>query len=172
MPPGNHVAPPSLSPFEDSSIDKIPSNDTFVNLQNGLSVAGKPPDDANVPFNSTLHTFPVDMPMPVQALHSSESPCDCCKQLLYMNDMLGRFALTCTRSLADQRIRDTDIAVRAVVHGWDAVSHLYPMDPVWTMLRTADEAVWRTCGAVERLSILRVVSLTLRVRFVCLFLLL
>jgi hypothetical protein len=102
--------------------------------------------------------------MPIQALlQSNEPPCDCCKQLLYMNDMLGRFALTCTQSMADQRMRDSDIAIRSVVQGWDAVSHLYPLDPVWNMLRTADEGVWRTCGAVERIAILRVVCLMLRV---------
>ncbi|KAL4912640.1 hypothetical protein BDW62DRAFT_13169 [Aspergillus aurantiobrunneus] len=159
-----HVQHSASPPFEESSmIDKFSPTGTFVNMHGGLSMPGKTPDDIHVPFNSTLHTFPMDMPMPVQALlHSTEPPCDCCKQLLYMNDMLGRFALTCTRSMADQRIRDADIAIRAVVHGWDAVSHLYPLDPVWTMLRTADEAVWRSCGAVERLSILRVVSLMLR----------
>ncbi|KAL4932508.1 bZIP transcription factor [Aspergillus undulatus] len=155
----------SVSPsFEESSmIDKFSPNGTFVHMQDGLPMAGKAPNDVHVPFNSTLHTFPLDMPMPIQAVvHSEESPCDCCKQLLYMNDMLGRFALTCTRSMADQRIRDADIAVRAVLHGWDAVGHLYPLDPVWTMLRTADDAVWRNCGAVERLAVLRVVSMMLR----------
>lgn len=136
-------------------------------MHDGLSLTGKAAEDISVPFNSTFHTFPLNMPMPIEAVvHSTERPCDCCKQLLYMNDMLGRFALTCTRSMADQRIRDADIAIRAVVHGWDAVTHLHPLDPVWTMLRTADETVWRTCGAVERVGILRVVNLMLRVRTV------
>ncbi|KAL4907860.1 hypothetical protein BDW74DRAFT_148158 [Aspergillus multicolor] len=162
--PGSHPHVQSASPpFDESGIiDKYSPNGTYVGLPDGLSITGKPPDDVNVPFNSTMHTFPLDMPMPLQALHSSESQCGCCKQLLYMNDMLGRFALTCTRSMADQRMRDSDIAVRVIVHGWEAVTHLYPLDPVWTMLRTADEAVWRTCGLVERLAILRVVSLMLR----------
>ncbi|KAL4976225.1 hypothetical protein BDW66DRAFT_135431 [Aspergillus desertorum] len=160
----HHVPHQSASPpFEESGIiDKYSPNGTYISLHDGMSMTGKSPDDVNVPFNSTLHTFPLDMPMPIQALHSTEPPCDCCKQLLYMNDMLGRFALTCTRGMADQRIHDADIAIRAIVHGWDAVSHLHPLDPVWAMLRTADEAVWRTCGALERLAILRVVSLTLR----------
>ncbi|KAL5337235.1 hypothetical protein BJX70DRAFT_250587 [Aspergillus crustosus] len=161
----SHVPQQSASPsFEDSSlIDKFSPNGTFVNLPDGLSITGKTPDDVHVPFNSTLHTFPMDMPMPIQALlQSNEPPCDCCKQLLYMNDMLGRFALNCTRTMVDQKIRDTDIAVRAVVQGWDAVSQLYPMDPVWNMLRTADEGVWRSCGALERIAVLRVVSLMLR----------
>ncbi|KAL4799193.1 hypothetical protein BDV19DRAFT_294239 [Aspergillus venezuelensis] len=164
-PSQGHVPPQSVSPsFDDPSmIDKYSPNGTYVNISDGISMSGKAPDDVHVPFNSTLHTFPLDMPMPIQAVvHSAEQPCDCCKQLLYMNDMLGRFALTCTRSMADQRIRDMDIAIRAVVHGWDAVTQLHPLDPVWTMLRTADESVWRTCGAVERLAILRVVSLMLR----------
>ncbi|KAL4876872.1 hypothetical protein BJY04DRAFT_199374 [Aspergillus karnatakaensis] len=161
----SHIPQQSASPsFEDSSIiDKFSPNGTFVNLPDGLSMTGKTPEDVHVPFNSTLHTFPMDMPMPIQAVvHSTEPPCDCCKQLLYMNEMLGRFALSCTRTMADQRIRDSDIAIRAVVQGWDAVGHLYPLDPVWNMLRTADEAVWRTCGAVERVAVLRVVSLMLR----------
>ncbi|KAL6230999.1 hypothetical protein BDW75DRAFT_221362 [Aspergillus navahoensis] len=160
----HHIPHQSASPpFEESGIvDKYSPNSAYASLPSGMSMTGKPPDDVHVPFNSTLHTFPLDMPMPIQALHSTELPCDCCKQLLYMNDMLGRFALTCTRSMADQRMRDADIAIRAIVYGWDAVGHLYPLDPIWAMLRTADEAVWRTCGALERLAILRVVSLMLR----------
>ncbi|KAI9376115.1 hypothetical protein BJX61DRAFT_460659 [Aspergillus egyptiacus] len=158
-----HQGQVSSPPFDEPTmIDKFSPDGPFVNLTEGL-LAGKSPDSVHVPFNSTLHTFPLDIPMPIQSiLQSTEPPCNCCKQLLYMNDMLGRFALTCTRIMADQRIRDADIAIRAVLHGWDAVSHSYPLDPVWTMLRTADEAVWRTCGTVERLSILRVVSLMLR----------
>ncbi|KAL4804140.1 hypothetical protein BDV18DRAFT_35846 [Aspergillus unguis] len=160
IPPSHHL-PQSTSPYEDpTAMDKMPSNGPFVNLQDGLTLTGKGPDVHA--FNSTLHTFPVDIQMPVHALHTTEPPCACCKQLLYMNDMLGRFALTCSRGMADQRIRDSDIAIRAVVHGWDVVSHLYALDPAWAMLRTADETVWRTCGTIERLSILRVVSLTLR----------
>lgn len=161
-----HIAQHSASPaFDESSmIDKFSPNGSFVNMHDGLPLPGKTSDEIHVPFNSTLHTFPMDMPMPIHAVvHSTEPPCDCCKQLLYMNDMLGRFALTCTRNMADQRIRDADIPIRAVVHGWDAVTHLHPLDPIWTMLRTADESVWRTCGAVERVGILRVVSLMLRV---------
>lgn len=160
-----HIAQQSASPaFDESSmIEKFSPNGSFVHMHDGLSLTGKAAEDISVPFNSTFHTFPLNMPMPIEAVvHSTERPCDCCKQLLYMNDMLGRFALTCTRSMADQRIRDADIAIRAVVHGWDAVTHLHPLDPVWTMLRTADETVWRTCGAVERVGILRVVNLMLR----------
>ncbi|KAL4784102.1 hypothetical protein BJX76DRAFT_232342 [Aspergillus varians] len=160
-----HAPQQSASPTFDgpSMVDKFPPNGTFVNLHDGLSMTAKTPDVVRAPFNSTLHTYPLDMPMPIQALvHSAESPCDCCKQLVYMNNMLDRFALTCPRSMADQRVRDVDIVIRAVVHGWDAVGHLHPLDPVWTMLRTADEGLWRGCEAIERIAILRVVSLMLR----------
>ncbi|KAL2826313.1 hypothetical protein BDW59DRAFT_145386 [Aspergillus cavernicola] len=152
----------SLSFEEPHIVDKFSPDGTFINLPDGL-LAGKTPDDVHMPFNSTLHTFPLDIPMPIQSLlQSTDPPCNCCKQLLYMNDMLGRFALTCTKTMADQRIRDCDIAIRAVLHGWDAVNHLHPLAPIWTMLRTADETVWRACRAIERLAILRVVSLMLR----------
>jgi hypothetical protein len=141
-------------------INKFTSNGTFVNIPDDL--LAKP--NGQTPFNSTLHSFPLDIPMPIQSVvHSTEAPCDCCKQLLYMNEMLGRFALSCARTMADQGIRDADIAIRAVLHGWDAVTHLYPLDPIWNMLRAADEGLWRTCGTLERLSTIRVVSLMLRV---------
>ncbi|KAL2869091.1 bZIP transcription factor [Aspergillus lucknowensis] len=164
-PSQHHIPQQSVSPpfDEPAIIDKFSPNGTFGGLHDGLSLAAKTPDDVHVPFNSTLHSFPLDIPMPIQALvQSTESPCDCCKQLLYMNEMLGRFALSSIQNMADQRVRDADIAIRAVLHGWDAVSHLYQLDPIWAMLRTADEGVWRACGAVERLSILRIVSLMLR----------
>ncbi|KAL3481370.1 hypothetical protein BJX99DRAFT_164258 [Aspergillus californicus] len=159
-----HISQQSTSPPFDgpNMIDKFSPDGTFVHLQDGL-FAGKTPGDIHMPFNSALHTFPLDMPMPIDSiLQTPEPPCNCCKQIHYMNDMLGRYTLPCTRTMADQGIRDSDIAIRAILHGWDAVSHLYPLDPVWSMLRTSDEAVWRNCGALERLSTLRVVSLMLR----------
>ncbi|KAL3456843.1 hypothetical protein BJX64DRAFT_269897 [Aspergillus heterothallicus] len=148
-------------PFDEPAlIDKFSPNGAFMNLQDTLLAKTS---DVQTPFNSTLHSFPLDIPMPIQSVvHSTEAPCDCCKQLLYMNEMLGRFALSCARTMSDQGLRDADIAIRAVLHGWDAVTHLYPLDPIWNMLRAADEGLWHTCGTLERLSTIRVVNLMLR----------
>jgi hypothetical protein len=161
----HHLPQQSASPpFDEPTamLDKFSSNGAFMNIPDALLAKTS---DVQTPFNSTLHSFPLDIPVPIQSVvHSTEAPCDCCKQLLYMNEMLGRFALSCARTMADQGIRDADIAIRAVLHGWDAVTHLYPLDPIWNMLRAADEGLWRTCGTLERLSTIRVVSLMLRVR--------
>ncbi|KAF9891609.1 hypothetical protein FE257_003620 [Aspergillus nanangensis] len=104
---------------------------------------------------------PFDFP----SLQPAESPCDCCKSLLYLNNLFGGCVQMSLPLVGDQRTRDIDIPIRAILHGWDTVCHLYPLDAVWSILRAADEAIWRSrCGEIERLAILRVVSSMLRSR--------
>ncbi|PLN86147.1 hypothetical protein BDW42DRAFT_182658 [Aspergillus taichungensis] len=83
---------------------------------------------------------------------------------MYLNELIERCSTIGPRVTPDQTTRDADIPIRAIIEGWDAVSRRYALDPVWGMLRAADESIWRKlCGEAERLAILRVVSAMFRV---------
>lgn len=50
---------------------------------------------------------------------------------------------------------DEDIAIRVVVNGWDAARQKYDLDEGWAVLETFDEGLFKTCGFVERLAMVR-----------------
>ncbi|KAL5363582.1 hypothetical protein BJX96DRAFT_167599 [Aspergillus floccosus] len=105
----------------------------------------------------------------LQTIHPSfqpvETKCDCCSSLLYLNDLFERCAYVSSPFVTEQRWRDIDIPIRAIMDGWESVCRIYRLDNVWTILRTADEVIWRRCcGAIERLAIFRIVNCMLRYR--------
>ena len=55
-----------------------------------------------------------------------------------------------------------DLAVRAVVEGWDAVAQRGPLHPSWHMLRRIDEAVFGPIAPTERLAMLRAMHLLIQ----------
>jgi hypothetical protein len=98
---------------------------------------------------------------------TNSSEC-CCRQILLSNELLAQCSKLQLQDTANQRTRDEDIAIRAVIHGWNAVTERYALDPVWQTLRHADAAMFTKCFSLtERLVCLRGVYLKLRV---CLFL--
>lgn len=109
--------------------------------------------------NATL-----DALAPTQSLSQFSPLCECCKSILDLNKLLGDCTPSHSLRSVNQQEMDADIPIRAVLHGWPAVENLYTLDPVWTIMHVADESIWRHCGIVERLAILRVVSSMLRVR--------
>ena len=109
---------------------------------------------------------------PLGPSHTGLPPSDRFSQLqdvqgrlfVYFNELVERCTTINPRVTPDQTTRDADIPIRAIIEGWDAVGRRYALDPVWGMLRAADESVWRKlCGETERLAILRVVSAMFRV---------
>ena len=98
------------------------------------------------------------------------SMAQCCyKTILLSNELLAQCSKLQLQNTSNQRIRDADIPIRAVLHGWNAVTERYALDPVWQTLRHADNAMFSQCVTpMERLVCLRVVCLKLRV---CLLLL-
>lgn len=48
-----------------------------------------------------------------------------------------------------------DVAIRAVLEGWDAVAKRGPLHPSWQILRRIDQTLFRTCPDTERLAIMR-----------------
>lgn len=101
------------------------------------------------------------LPQPWQA---TTAPC-CCKIVLMSNELLRQCSRLRLQNTLNQKARDADIAIRAVLHGWNAVTEKYALDPVWATLRQADEALFCKCfSSTERLVCLRIVNLKLRVR--------
>lgn len=94
---------------------------------------------------------------------ANSSQC-CCRTILLSNELLAQCSKLQLQNTSNQRIRDADIPIRAVLHGWNAVTERYALDPVWQTLRHADNAMFSKCFSLaERLVCLRVVSLKLRV---------
>ncbi|OGM49905.1 hypothetical protein ABOM_001442 [Aspergillus bombycis] len=58
---------------------------------------------------------------------------------------------------------DDDLAIRAILHGWDAVKQDKPLDHGWNFLRALDQGLFHRAGAVERLAILRLMRSMLMV---------
>ena len=94
---------------------------------------------------------------------SNTSDC-CCRQILLTNELLAQCSKLQLQNTVNQRTRDEDIAIRAVIHGWNAVTERYALDPVWQTLRHADAAMFVKCFSLtERLVCMRGVCLKLRV---------
>lgn len=87
----------------------------------------------------------------------------CSKIVNFTNDILGTCAKLHARSNSFQHDRDADIPIRAILHGWQAVTKKYALDPLWATLRHADEMIWSRCRPTERLVVLRLLNLMLRV---------
>ncbi|KAM0346277.1 hypothetical protein ACHAPU_005704 [Fusarium lateritium] len=54
-----------------------------------------------------------------------------------------------------------DIAVRAILEGWDSLERAGRMTPTWRKLRSADELCLSQCGDVERLAVMKLCHMLL-----------
>jgi hypothetical protein len=96
---------------------------------------------------------------------ANSSQC-CCRTILLSNELLAQCSKLQLQNTSNQKVRDADIPIRAVLHGWNAVTERYALDPVWQTLRHADNAMFSKCfSSTERLVCLRLVALKLRVCF-------
>ncbi|KFY24304.1 hypothetical protein V493_05325 [Pseudogymnoascus sp. VKM F-4281 (FW-2241)] len=57
---------------------------------------------------------------------------------------------------------DADIAIRAVLNGWNSVRQTDSLDDGWESIRKVDQQAFLSCGLIERLAILHVMRLQLR----------
>jgi len=74
-------------------------------------------------------------------LCSEVAQCRCSTIKNFTSQLLSQCSKLPLQPAANQNLRDADIAIRAVLHGWHAVTRKYLLDPLWSMLRHADE-VW------------------------------
>ena len=130
------------------------------------------------PFFGSGHTklgdFTWTVPSAESLLHAASlfgqsewqgSVAQCCsKTIMLSNELLAQCSKLQLQNSSNQEARDADIAVRAILHGWNAVTERYALDPVWQTLRHADTAMFRKCASpTERFVCMRVVLLKLRV---------
>ncbi|KFY24160.1 hypothetical protein V491_02280 [Pseudogymnoascus sp. VKM F-3775] len=57
---------------------------------------------------------------------------------------------------------DADIAIRAVLNGWNSVRQTNSLDNGWESISKVDQQAFLSCGLIERLAILHVMRLKLR----------
>ena len=70
---------------------------------------------------------------------SPVTQCKCSKIKNFTSQLLSQCSNLPLQPTANQNLRDADIPIRAVLHGWHAVTRKYLLDPLWSMLRHADE---------------------------------
>ena len=100
---------------------------------------------------------------------ASMAPC-CSKTILLSNELFAQCSRLRLQDSSNHATRDADIAIRAILHGWNAVTERYALDPIWQTLRHADNAMFQKCvSPMERLVCLRAVLLKLRVSLAHLF---
>lgn len=114
----------------------------------------------------TLPSLPPSLSIPLPPLWTNHAPptsCRCCKMVNFTTEILTTCSSLQLHNTANQRARDADIPIRAILHGWNAVTRRYSLDPIWASLRHADEVLLRACGEAERLVVLRNLCVMLRV---------
>ncbi|KAL2208074.1 hypothetical protein CC79DRAFT_1357587 [Sarocladium strictum] len=93
-----------------------------------------------------------------------EWPCDCIQSNASntwrdANTALGKSTMLSPTQLVIEDFTSEDTPIRVVLDGWDSVVKAGKMSLSWRKLRQIDEACFATCGAVERLGILRTMHL-------------
>lgn len=145
--------------------------DVFADLCSGMPIGQVNPAPLNgkvspvIDIGQSLHQGTSILGQPrynIQAA-GAQKECQCCGSIRFTNEILQRCSKMQLRGTVNQRARDADIAIRAVLHGWEAVTQKYLLDPVWAVLRLVDQAVFSTCGRTERLALMRLMILMLRV---------
>jgi hypothetical protein len=127
------------------------------------------------PIPGTLNDFsleanqalPSHVERPMWNTKAPYTTCKCCRLVNISNEILGQCSKMQLRNTANQRLRDADIPIRAILHGWNAVTKKYSLDPLWAALRHADEIIFSKCAATERLVVLHILCLILRVSMPC-----
>jgi hypothetical protein len=144
--------------------------DVFADLCTGMPVDQVAPPHTSskgpgLDISQTHHPKISILGQPRFNIHAAgaQKECQCCHSINITNEILSRCSKMQLRGTANQRARDADIAIRAVLHGWESVTQKYLLDPVWAVLRLVDQAVFVNCGRTERLAIIRLMILMLRV---------
>lgn len=100
------------------------------------------------------------------------SDLQCSNDTRYIWDSLGYYTLNALQSAmasawTPDSVRDADIMITAVVHGWDAVPAKYQwLDATWQVLQHTDQHILTGCGIVERFAMLYIMKLKLHVSWI------
>jgi len=84
--------------------------------------------------------------------------------LQVMSDFLGMAEKSDRRIPFTKSEEDDDLAVRAVLHGWEAAKQSHSLDIAWQVLEMVDRGLFYRSGSVERVATLRLMRAMLMVR--------
>jgi hypothetical protein len=93
----------------------------------------------------------------------TQAGCTCNKRFHFANQILSQPSKLRLQNSPHHQVRDADIAIRAIAHGWNAVTEKYALDPLWATVRHADEGIFNHCTPAARLVIVRQLILLFRV---------
>ena len=93
----------------------------------------------------------------------TQAGCTCNKRFHFANQILSQPSKLRLQNSPHHQVRDADIAIRAITHGWNAVTEKYALDPLWATVRHADEGIFNHCTPAARLAIVRLLILLFRV---------
>jgi hypothetical protein len=142
--------------------------DTHLRIPDSISLS----DSVDLFFDPKPPSQPYTIPFTFQTslfkrpLWSTTAPfttCKCCPLVTFTSEILSKCSTLTLQNTAHQTARDADIPIRAILHGWNAVTRKYSLDPLWSNLRHADEVIMSKCAPMERLVVLRNLCLMLRV---------
>ncbi|KAF4990277.1 hypothetical protein FGRMN_8585 [Fusarium graminum] len=78
-----------------------------------------------------------------------------------VNEILQKPTRLSSDELSIELYDGEDIAVRAILDGWNSLERAGRMTPTWRKLRSADELCFSQCANVERLAVMRICHLLL-----------
>ncbi|KAF5022189.1 hypothetical protein F66182_5776 [Fusarium sp. NRRL 66182] len=133
-----------------------------------------PQENAFVPFQGLLPDIPnsapqevdVIVPQPPNLCHCT-NPTSCASDLhgakpniwRAVNEVLQKPTKLSAEELAVEEYTSEDVAVRAILEGWDSVERAGKMTPTWRKLRQADELCFTFSSETERLAVMRIMHL-------------
>lgn len=136
---------------EVEGMHQVPSNPLLSYLDPSLPNLNSPTQSQASPIQ-TLHTVPRAFPAPETANETTAE---------VVNNILSKAELFTV--LSTHPDDDADIAIRAVLNGWNYVRQTDSLDDGWESISKVDQQAFLSCGLIERLAILHVMRLKLRV---------
>ncbi|CAJ0542605.1 Ff.00g001620.m01.CDS01 [Fusarium sp. VM40] len=167
--------PPQSSPFaydswtHSASTNQYPTTLAYDNTM-------LPPEASYMPIQPFLPEMTPSTPEEADVIiPKSPIPCHCsnptsCTSTFHsananiwraVNEILQKPTRLSEEELAIEMYGGEDIAVRAVLEGWDSVESSGRMTPTWRKLRSADELCFSRCADTERLAVMRICHLLL-----------
>ncbi|KFY16461.1 hypothetical protein V492_01304 [Pseudogymnoascus sp. VKM F-4246] len=143
----------SASWWDQSALNEMhhmPGNPLLSSINSSLpDISSQAQVQANP--NQTLHTLPRTFSTRETAPESTAE---------VVNSILSKAELFTV--LSTHPDDDADIAIRAVLNGWNSVRQTGNLDEGWDSISKVDQQAFLSCGLIERLAILHVMRLKLR----------
>lgn len=125
-----------IQPLYTTFSNACPGNSTTQVMETSMisPISIEPVRHRSPVFNISQAIYQGISPTEQPRLHIPVKDCNCCDSIRFTNSILESCSKMQLQGSANQRARDTDIAIRAVLFGWEAVTQKYLLDPVWYVL--------------------------------------